>query len=210
MTRIKICGIRTVEHALAAAEAGADAIGFVFHAASPRNVEPALVRDIVRTLPAFVTTVGLFVNRPAAEVRAIRESAELDLVQLSGDETAEYCAELGVPYIKALRVGSQVGGVGGLLATAKTYSATRGILLDAHVPGEYGGTGVALDWHALAGVQLGAPLVLAGGLTPSNVGEAISVVKPWAVDVSSGVESSRGQKDSELIRQFVSAVKAVN
>jgi phosphoribosylanthranilate isomerase len=203
MTRIKICGIRTIEHALAAADAGADAVGLVFYAGSARQVDVATARDIVRALPPFVTAVGLFVNETIANVRGISREVGLELVQLSGDETPEYAAALALPHFKALRVTD----ANALVESARGFSQVRGILLDAYVPGSYGGTGMTLDWNTLAQLDLGVPLVLAGGLNPGNVGEAIRTVKPWAVDVSSGVEVRRGEKDSDLIRAFVRTAK---
>lgn len=204
MTRVKICGIRTLTDALVAADAGADAIGFVFYAPSPRNIDVATARAIAKALPPFVSSVGLFVNESPTRVREVHEQVGLDLVQLSGDETPAYAEALGLPHVKALRVVDPTR----LVESSRAFGLSRGVLLDAHVPGAYGGTGVKLDWQAIAAAKLNAPIVLAGGLTPSNVAEAIRVVMPWAVDVSSGVESSAGVKDRDLIRAFVRAAKS--
>jgi phosphoribosylanthranilate isomerase len=202
--RIKICGIRTVEHAQVAAAAGADAIGLVFFAASPRHVDVATAKAIVAALPPFVTVVGLFVNESAAVIQEVAKDVGLDLIQYSGDETPEHVAAVGLPYIKTLRF----EGVERLLNYAAQYREARGILLDASVPGAWGGTGVTLDWQAIGQARWPFPLVLAGGLTPANVGQAIRQTRPWAVDVSSGVESARGQKHSDLIRTFIANVHA--
>lgn len=201
-TRIKICGITRLEDALAAARAGAHALGFVFHAPSPRNVAPEAARAIVATLPPFITTVGLFVDRSAAEVEAVLERVPLDLLQFHGDETPQFCAAFGRPYIKAVRMRPGVD----LLEYARRYESARALLLDAYVSGIHGGTGARFDW-SLVPRDLPRPIVLSGGLTAENVGEAVRQVRPWAVDVSSGVEAGRGIKDAQRIRQFIAGVR---
>ncbi|HEX4130954.1 MAG TPA: phosphoribosylanthranilate isomerase [Pirellulales bacterium] len=211
--RIKICGVTNVADALAAAEAGADAIGLNFYAQSRRYVSPAEAAKIVAALPPAVSKIGVFVNSPVEEVRAIRESLGLDAVQLHGDETAHHLAALiDVPTIKALRYGP--GGLmmvyAQLMAYSQVQAAPIAVLLDAYQPGEYGGTGQTFDWDHAAKYQLGArqpPLILAGGLTAENVAEAIARVGPAAVDTASGVESSPGHKDADKMRRFVTAAR---
>lgn len=201
-TRVKICGIRDPGMAQVAARAGADAIGLVFHAASPRAVDADLAREIARAVPAFVTVVGLFVDRDAAGVRAILERVPLGLLQFHGDEPADFCDQFGLPWIRAVRVGPGVD----LLECGHRFSRAAALLLDAQVPGQFGGTGTPFDW-SLVPPGLGPPVVLSGGLDAGNVGDAIRAVKPWAVDVSSGVESARGVKDAARIEEFVRSVK---
>ncbi|MBD2836709.1 phosphoribosylanthranilate isomerase [Pseudomonas sp. JM0905a] len=196
--RIKICGITRIEDALAAIAAGADAIGFVFYAKSPRAVTPAQVRAIIAALPPFVTTVGLFVDMPRAELTQLLTEVPLDLLQFHGDEGPADCAGYGRPYIKALRVkpGDDVA------AAISRYPEASGILLDTYVPGTPGGTGEAFDW-SLVPRDAAKPLILAGGLTPENVGDAVRQVRPYAVDVSGGVEASKGIKDAAKIQAFI-------
>ncbi|MEO8038762.1 MAG: phosphoribosylanthranilate isomerase [Betaproteobacteria bacterium] len=200
--RIKICGITRIEDGLEAARLGADAIGFVFHPASPRYVTPERAAAVARELPAFVTTVGLFVDADGAEVRGVLETVPLDLLQFHGAESPGYCIRFGRPYIKAISVAPGVD----LLQSAANYAASRGLLLDAFVPGMHGGTGATADWSAIP-VALPLPVILAGGLTPGNVGEAIQAVKPWAVDVSSGVEREKGVKDHDKLAAFIRGVR---
>lgn len=197
-TRIKICGIRDAVHARLAAREGADAIGLVFHAASPRHVDLEAASSIAAALPPFVAAVGLFVNAPVARVREALDRVRLDLLQFHGDETPEYCAQFGRPYLRAVRMAEGVD----LLEWALRFSTAKALLLDAHVPGEAGGTGRTFDWARIPR-ELSLPIMLSGGLTPENVGAAIRAVRPWAVDVSSGVESSRGVKDPARIVEFI-------
>lgn len=203
VVRSKICGITRVEDALLAAEAGADAIGLVFYAKSPRAVDVRRAREIVAALPPFVTTVGLFVDMPRGELNGILEAVPLDLLQFHGDETPADCAGYHRPYIKALRVrpGEDIA------ARCAGYPQAAGILLDTFVPGVPGGTGEAFDW-SLVPESPGCPIVLAGGLTPDNVAAAICQVRPWAVDVSGGVEAGKGIKDAARVRAFLAAVRA--
>lgn len=199
--RSKICGITRIEDALAAVDAGADAIGFVFYAKSPRAVSVEQARAIIAALPPFVTTVGLFVNISRCELTEILEIVPLDLLQFHGDETPEDCDGYHRPYIKALRV--QAGD--DIAASCRAYSRASGILLDTYVAGVPGGTGEAFDW-SLIPQTLSKPIILAGGLTPDNVAQAIAQVRPYAVDVSGGVEMSKGIKDHDRIRAFMHAV----
>ncbi|MEI7769030.1 MAG: phosphoribosylanthranilate isomerase [Chloroflexales bacterium] len=200
---IKICGLRMIEHALVAAEAGADLVGFVF-APSRRQVSAAAAAEIaaaVRALPApHPLVVGLFVNAPAVEINAVAESVGLDLVQLSGDEPLAAAAGIGLPIIKTVRMD-------GSDREAAWIAAGVRLLVDAHVPGAYGGTGARADWRQAAGLARRAPLILAGGLDPANVAAAKAHVRPWGVDVSSGVEAG-GTKSAALIRAFIAAARA--
>lgn len=201
-TRIKICGITRLDDALEAARLGADAIGLIFFAGSARHVDAQRAGDIVSALPPFVTSVGLFVDPSRAEVLSVLKRVPLDLLQFHGGEPAEFCASFGRPYIKAIAAAPGVD----LLQSAATYPAARGVLVDAFVPGAHGGTGVTADWSAIPR-QMPLPVVLAGGLHPGNVAEAIRAVRPWAVDVSSGVESTKGVKDHDKLAAFVRGVR---
>ncbi len=191
-----------MEDALAAVEAGADAIGFVFYAKSPRAVTFQQARSIIEALPPFVTTVGLFVNASRCELGEILDAVPLDLLQFHGDETAAECEGWHRPYIKALRVkaGDDIA------AACDAFPGASGILLDAYVEGVPGGTGEVFDW-SLIPQGLSKPIIMAGGLTPDNVAEAIARVRPYAVDVSGGVEASKGIKDHAKIQAFIKAVR---
>ena len=204
VVRSKICGITRIEDALIAAEAGADAIGLVFYAKSPRAVSIQQARDIVAALPAFVTTVGLFVNASREELNDVLAGVALDLLQFHGDESPAECESYQRPYIKALRVkpGDDIAQL------AAPYAKARGILLDTYVPGVPGGTGAAFDW-SLVPSGLPQPVILAGGLSAANVRAAIEQVRPYAVDVSGGVEAGKGIKDAAKIRAFMQAVGRV-
>ena len=200
--RIKICGITRVEDALAAADAGADAIGLVFYAPSPRAVDAAQAAAIVAALPPFVSAVGLFVNAGESEIGDTIARVPLDLLQFHGDEAPEFCGRFGHPFLKAVSVRPGVD----LLEYARLFTAARGLLLDAFVPGTRGGTGATFDWGLIPS-DLSLPVVLSGGLTPDNVGEAVRRVRPWAVDVSSGVEARPGIKDPAKIAAFIRGVR---
>ncbi len=200
--RIKICGITRVEDALAAARLGAHAIGLVFFAGSPRAVTPQQARDIIAALPPFVVPVGLFVNADAQTVRAAIAAAPVQLLQFHGDETPQYCAGFGLPYLRAVRVKPGVD----LLQYAREFHTARGLLLDAYVDGVHGGTGAIFDW-SLIPRDLPVPVVLSGGLHAENVAEAVRRVRPWAVDVSSGVEAAKGIKDVRKMEAFMTGVR---
>ncbi|WP_090273070.1 phosphoribosylanthranilate isomerase [Halopseudomonas litoralis] len=204
MARIKICGITRVEDALAAAQAGADAIGLVFHAASPRAVSIKQAGAIVQALPPFVTVVGLFVDAPEADIRAVLERVPLDLLQFHGEEPDSFCQRFARPYLKAVRVrpGDDLN------ALAGNWPGASGILLDSYKPGVPGGTGETFDWSMIPS-QRPWTLVLAGGLQADNVRQAIDMTAPWAVDVSGGVEAAKGIKDVDKINAFIHEVKRV-
>ncbi len=195
-TWVKICGITSEEDALAAAKCGADAIGLVF-AESPRKVDVARAQSICSVLPSGIKKVGVFVNRELAEVRDIRESVGLDIIQLHGDESPAYCRELGGRYIKTLNPDDVLDGL-----ALDEYGAFA-FLLDSCLPGKRGGTGVALDWEQLAARKPGGRLILAGGLNPENVHRAITLVRSFGVDVASGVEEHPGKKDINLMQIFL-------
>jgi phosphoribosylanthranilate isomerase len=201
--RVKICGISNPPDAVTAVEGGADMLGFMFYEESPRFVAVDTAAAIIRQLPPFVVNVGVFVNASADFVwRAIR-ACGLNLLQFHGDETPDFCLQFGVMSMKAFRMRDAES-----LQTLSAYH-TDAWLLDAFVPGRHGGTGATFNWDlALEAKQSGRPIILAGGLTPENVGEAIRKVAPFAVDVSSGVESAPGKKDAAKIRAFIAAVRA--
>lgn len=200
-TRVKVCGITRTEDAQAAARAGADAIGLVFYPPSPRFLSVERARAIRDALPPFVQTVALFVNADAAQVAQVIGQVHPSMLQFHGEETPAFCGQFGLPYVKACRVGAGVD----LLEYLRPFSAAAGWLLDAHVE-EYGGVGASFDW-ALVPERLERPLVLSGGLTPGNVGAAVRRIRPWAVDVSSGVESAKGIKDAARIASFIAEVR---
>lgn len=208
LTRVKICGITRVEDGLIAARAGAAAVGLVFARQSPRRVDLEQAAAIARALPPFVASVALFVDPSVSEVEQVIATVRPDLLQFHGDEPAEFCARFGVAWLKALRVRPGTD----LLQCAAAYPGARGLLLDAYTPHAHGGTGQRFDWARIPpGLPL--PIVLAGGLDPRNVGEAVRRVRPWAVDVSSGVEAEeggsplKGIKDAAKIAAFIEEVR---
>lgn len=203
-TRVKICGITRPDDALAAARAGADAVGLVFYAKSPRAVTINEAQGVARALPPFVTTVGLFVDAAPDDIREVLQSVPLDLLQFHGNEAPDQCRVYGRPYVKAVRMRETTD----LAAVARSYHDAAGLLVDTYVEGVPGGTGRAFDWSRLPS-SLGRPLILAGGLTPDNVAEAVGRVRPWAVDVSGGVESAPGVKDAARIEAFIRGVNSV-
>lgn len=200
-TRIKICGITRAQDLQAALAAGADAIGFVFYPPSPRCLTLERARELAAAVPPFVTRVGLFVNAETQDVRATLAAVPLDLLQFHGEEEPDYCAQFGRPWVKAARVRPGLD----LLEFARRFAAAQALLLDAFVEG-YGGAGQRFDW-TLIPPSLPLPMILSGGLDAANVGAAIAKLRPWAVDVSSGVEAAKGIKDAEKINAFVAAVK---
>lgn len=204
-TRVKICGITRPEDALQAALLGVDAVGLVFFNRSPRTVTLAQARLIVEALPPFVTTVGLFVDPSAEEVAAVLEAIPLDLLQFHGQEPPELCAAFGRPYVKAVHMRAGVD----LQTLGTRYATARALLLDAYKPGISGGTGTSFDWTLIPG-RLEKPLILAGGLDPLNVGEAIRTARPYGVDVSSGVEAAKGIKDPQRMAAFMRGVESAD
>jgi len=201
--RVKICGVRRLEDALLAAELGADAVGFVFWPQSPRFIDPYRARAIARELPPFLTTVGVFVDQPADFVNGVADLLALSAVQFHGHEASSDYARSSHRVIKAVAVGDSFDRVRDLDALPSHVTA----LLDAHDPIKRGGTGKAIDWTVAADAALRRRVILSGGLQPGNVQSAVSVVRPYAVDVSSGVESSPGVKDPDKLRAFFAAVR---
>lgn len=201
-TRIKICGLREPAHATLAAETGADAIGLVFWARSPRYVTVDQARAVADRLPPFVMAVGLFVDASAEEIRAVLDRVPLDVLQFHGSETPEFCASFGRPFLRAVRMEEGTD----LVEWSRRFSRAKALLLDAHVPGTPGGTGRTFDWTRIPR-DLPVPLILSGGLTVENVARAVREVQPWAVDVSSGVETGRGAKDPAKIVDFIRSVR---
>ena len=200
--KIKICGVTNRDDALAAVDAGADALGFIFHEPSPRNLSRAAAANIIRELPPFVARVGVFVDASEEFVRQTAAECGLDTLQFHGDEPPEFCRKFSLKIIKAFRVRNAES-----LLPLPDYE-TDAWLLDSFVPEKSGGTGATFNWDLAAEVKkLGRPLILAGGLTPENVAQAVRKVRPYAVDISSGVESSPGCKDHSKVRQFVQAAK---
>jgi phosphoribosylanthranilate isomerase len=197
-TRIKICGITRLEDAKAAIHAGCDALGFVFYKESPRYIALAAFKDLARVLPPFVTKVGLFVNADPAYIKEAIQSGLINVLQFHGDETPDFCRQFKFPYIKAVAVSVTVN----LLQYEKNFYDAEALLLDASHEYLKGGTGHTFDWNLIP-LSLAKPIVLAGGLTVDNVKEAIKKVKPYAVDVSGGVEESKGIKNSHKIQEFI-------
>ena len=201
-TRVKICGITRVEDALAAVNAGADAIGLVFYAPSPRCVSVAQAQKIVAAIPPFVSVVGLFVNAPTAEIQFILSQVRLDIIQYHGDETPDVCKQINLPYYKAIRVKAESN----LLQYALEFESAKALLLDTYTEAAFGGTGQVFDWNLIP-KNMTKPVILAGGLTAENVVHAIKQVQPYAVDVSGGVEVVKGIKDIAKIAAFMQGVK---
>lgn len=216
MTKIKICGITTLYDALAAAKTGADLLGFNFYPKSPRYIEPDACREITSTLRVEfpqIILVGVFVNSPVAEIRVILEACQLHLAQLHGDETPEMLAELGGLAFKAIRLSASESVDESVYLFCRRPSVPPlhpALLVDAAVKGLYGGSGVTTDWVKAAQLSQQIPLLLAGGLTPGNVAQAIAQVRPWGVDTASGVESSPGVKDAVRMRDFAAAVREMD
>ena len=197
--RVKICGLTRSQDVRAAVAAGADALGFVLTSRSKRCLDAGAAADLVRRVPAFIGRVGLFMDQERDDVRRILDQVPLNLLQFHGQEDGAYCRSFGLPYIKALAMGA------GPMPNLDDYADAAGILLDSHRAGETGGTGRRFDWTTIPSLAL--PLILAGGLTPANVGQAVRQVRPWAVDVSSGVEDAPGIKNEEKMRTFIREAK---
>ncbi|MDD4928224.1 MAG: phosphoribosylanthranilate isomerase [Gallionella sp.] len=204
LPRVKICGITRAEDALAVAYSGADAIGLVFYEKSPRYVNMEKAARLAASLPPFVTVAGLFVNASAKAVREVLAAVSLDVLQFHGDESPQFCEQFQKPYLKAIRVKAGVD----LLQCAANFHTAQGLLLDAHVEGVPGGTGSVFDW-TLIPPDFPLPLILSGGLNVENVAAGIKQVRPYAVDVSSGVEADKGIKDAAKIARFMQEVRNV-
>ena len=200
-TRVKICGITTVADGLMVANSGADSIGLVFYKPSPRHVEIEQACSIAQALPAFVTKTALFVDPDVDYVKAVLAQVSIDLLQFHGDESPEFCEQFGLPYMKAVRMQATTD----LTQLAEQYAASCGILLDAYKTGVPGGTGEQFNWSWVP-KNLSKPIILAGGLTAENIHSAIQTVRPWAVDVSGGVEATKGIKSAERVTQFMQQV----
>lgn len=207
-TRVKICGMTSVVQAQAAVAAGADAIGLVFYARSPRNLSLALAKQIAQAMPAFVTVVALFRNAPVGLVRQVCSQVQPDMLQFHGDESAQFCQQFQRPWLKALGM-DDLAGPAEVLAAAAEFKNARGLLLDSHSATKAGGSGQAFDWSLVPDSMRGR-FILAGGLDADNVGAALSALRPWAVDVSSGVESAPGIKSASKMAAFMAAVAAAD
>ncbi len=205
MTRIKICGITREQDLHTVANSGADAIGLVFYEKSPRHVSVQHAAQLMQAVPPFVTVVGLFVNPTADYVRQVLATISLDVLQFHGEESPVFCEQFGKPYLKAIRVKAGVN----LVECATEFSGAQGLLLDAFVEGAQGGTGESFDW-ALIPQNLAIPVILSGGLHAGNVAAAIKQVRPYAVDVSSGVEAAKGIKDAAKVAAFIQEVKQID
>jgi len=201
MVRVKVCGITNAVDALQAVELGADALGFIFYKGSKRYIDPRDAHRIISSLPPFISSVGVFVNQTVPEIKGVVETSGVDRVQLHGDETPEFCAMLPYKLIKAVRVKDTVN------SDQVELYPVRAILFDKHTDEMYGGTGTSFDWGVLKGINISKKVILSGGLTPENVSRAIEIVKPYGVDVSTGVEDSPGKKNHMKMRKFIEAVK---
>ena len=201
MTRVKFCGLRHKDDIAEAVALGVDALGFVFYEPSSRCVAPEDAATLTRSIPAFLTRVGLFVNENAETIKRIFEIAQLNLIQYHGEESPEFCDSVGLPYIKAFRVQQDMD----IRGAMDRYPNASGFLLDAYVRGQPGGTGERFDWGLIP--RSYAPIILAGGLTPDNAKDAIEQVAPWALDVSGGIESKPGRKDPDKMARFMDACR---
>lgn len=203
-TRVKICGLTRLQDVSASVDAGADALGFVFAPRSTRMLDSSTASALVSRTPAFIDRVGLFQDQGEEEVGQILDQVPLSLLQFHGSEPASFCRKFGLPYIKAVSMGLE----GALRKAESEFADAAGLVLDSHEPGKPGGTGLVFDWSLVEACSL--PVIMAGGLTVKNVCEAVGKMRPWAVDVSSGVEAAPGVKDPELIKQFISEVERGN
>lgn len=203
-SKVKICGITNIDDALAAVDAGADAVGMVFYQDSKRFIEPREAKKIIAAVGPFVTTVGLFVNERIEVVERVHQALGLHLIQLHGDEDSSYCEQLTMPYIKAIRMAEDIDPQRAMCE----FPGATAFLFDAWQEDQYGGTGTSFDWHRI-GDGYERPVILAGGLTVDNIVEAVILTRPYAVDVSGGVESSPGRKDHLLMNRFIQLAKSV-
>jgi phosphoribosylanthranilate isomerase len=201
--RIKICGITNITDALKATDLGADALGFNFYPKSPRFISEEAAREIIRKLPPFLVSVGIFVNEPSGIIRNILESTGIQAIQLQGDESPDFCSQFSQPVIKAIRIKDQDS-----LKAIKDYRVSA-FLLDSYSPDYYGGSGKSFDWSLAVKSRKYGRIILAGGLSPDNINEAIREVKPYGVDVCSGVEKEPGKKDHKKLKAFIQAVRSL-
>lgn len=201
MTKVKICGITNLDDAIYAAECGADALGFIFYPKSPRFIEITKAKEIISKLPPFITTVGVFVNESIEDIVNTIHECNINMVQLHGDETPNYCSKLPVKTIKAIRVKGEDS------LKKMTEYKTSTFLLDAYSEDSYGGSGKVFNWNLAIKAKGYGRIILSGGLTPDNVREAIEKVKPYGVDVSSGVEEREGKKDRKMVKEFIRIIK---
>ena len=202
-TRVKICGLRQADDVVAAVRMGADALGFVFYTPSPRAIDANIAANLIKTVPSFVTRVGLFVNATSADIEQVLAKAPMQLLQFHGDESPEFCRQFQLPYIKAVRMKPDTD----LHYIRNSYATAQGLLLDAYQAGTPGGTGTAFNWHLIP-QDMRSDIILAGGLDEHNIVTAIDTIRPWAVDVSGGVEmkTEKGKKDHARMRGFMKAV----
>ena len=207
-TRIKICGLTRVEEVSWCSALGVDAIGLVFYANSLRAVDVPKAQQLLSTAPPFVTVTALFMNASPDDVHTVLDAAPIDLLQFHGQESAAYCDAFHRPYIKAIPMGGGVVDADYVCNYVASYPKARGFLFDSHLVGHAGGSGKTFDWHKMPAIE--CPIILAGGINTDNVGEAISAIHPYAVDVSSGVEKVPGQKDHSMIKQFMKEVQLVD
>lgn len=203
MVKVKICGITNLDDALQAVDAGADALGFVFYDLSPRCITFETAERIIRKLPPYITTSGVFVNNPASFIESAVERCGINVVQLHGDETPTFCAGIRHTVVKAFRIRSVAS-----IESIRSYSVA-GYLLDAYVPGSYGGTGLTFNWETAKVAKQFGPVILAGGLSPDNARLAVETVEPYALDVSSGVEAGPGKKDHAKVSEFIRLAKGL-
>ena len=208
MTKVKICGITNIEDALASCEYGADALGFIFYKKSPRFIEPERVKKIIRELPPFVTTVGVFVDDDADRISEIADAAKLDIIQLHGSEPPEFCNVFKRKIIKAFKIQGQGARGKGQENEIRRYTVSA-YLLDTYKEGVEGGTGEIFDWEIAKEAKRFGRIIVAGGLTPENVAEAVETVMPYGVDVSSGVEQKPGKKDLQKVKNFIERAKGI-
>ena len=201
MTRIKICGITNLKDALLASELGADALGFIFYPESKRYIAPEAASEIISSLPPYLTTVGVFVNESVDGINSVRDKTGISLVQLHGDEAPGFCTGLPFKAVKVIRVKGPSD-----IERVELYPQ-EAILFDKYSDAEYGGTGESFSWDLISGLKTNKKIILSGGLTPENVGEAVKQVSPYAVDVSTGVEDSPGKKNEDKMRKFIQAVR---
>ncbi len=203
MIRIKICGITNLTDALKAVELGADALGFNFYPKSPRFISEEVAKEIIRKLPPFLVQVGIFVNKSLERIQKVVDSTGIQAIQLQGDESPDFCSQFSQPVIKAIRIKDQDS-----LKVIKDYQVSA-FLLDSYSPGYYGGSGKAFDWSLAVEAQKYGKIILAGGLNPNNIAEAIREVRPYGVDVCSGVEKEPGKKEHKKLKEFIQTVRSL-